>query len=155
MDLMTLAAKITLDDSGFQSGINNAVSMGEGLAGKISSLTIAGGQLIADFVKKSISEMQKVIGGAIDGYADYQQLVGGVETLFKTSSDKVMISPSPARSMAACRADHVSMSPPARAPAPKSSTATSSAATHNSAFGYAFMLILRSKCFTCSHARLL
>lgn len=90
MDLMTLAAKITLDDSGFQSGINNAVSMGEGLAGKISSLTIAGGQLIADFVKKSISEIQKVIGGAIDGYADYQQLVGGVETLFKTSSDKVM-----------------------------------------------------------------
>ena len=83
MDLMTLAAKITLDDSGFQSGINNAVSMGEGLAGKISSLTIAGGQLIADFVKKSISEIQNVVGGAIDGYADYQQLIGGVETLFK------------------------------------------------------------------------
>ena len=89
MDLMTLAAKITLDDSSFKSGIGSAISMGEGLAGKISSFTIAAGELIADVVRKGIAAIQDVIGGAVDGYADYQQLIGGVETLFKGSADKV------------------------------------------------------------------
>lgn len=90
MDLMTLAAKITLDDSSFRSGVNNTISMGENLAGRISSISVAAGQLIADVVRKGVSGIQSVISGAIDGYADYQQLVGGVETLFKGSSDKVM-----------------------------------------------------------------
>ena len=89
MDLMTLAAKITLDDSSYKSGIQNAESMGERLAGKMSAMTVAVGNLVADVVRKAVSGIQNVIGGAIDGYADYQQLIGGVETLFKGSADKV------------------------------------------------------------------
>ena len=89
MDLMTLAAKIELDDSSYRKGVSNAEKMGKNLAGKMSAATVAVGNLAADMVRKGISAINGVVSGAIDGYADYQQLIGGVETLFKTSADKV------------------------------------------------------------------
>ena len=89
MDLMTLAAKIQLDSSGFEKGVRRAEGLGQQLTGKISAMTVAVGQLAADLMRKGIQGVENIIGGAIDGYADYQQLIGGVETLFKNSSDKV------------------------------------------------------------------
>ena len=89
MDLMTLAAKITLDDSGYVKGVNNAEKMGQKLAGKMSAMTVAVGNLAADMIRKGVNGVQQIIGGAVDAYADYQQLIGGVETLFKGSSEKV------------------------------------------------------------------
>ncbi len=89
MDLMTLAAKLTLDDSSFRSGIDSATSMGQSLAGKMSAWTVTIGTLAADMVKKAASSITSIYSSAMDSYADYQQLIGGVETLFKTSSDKV------------------------------------------------------------------
>lgn len=89
MDLMTLAAKIVLDDSSYKQGVKNAESMGENLTKRMSAMTVAAGQLMADVVRKSVSAIGSVIKGAVDGYADYQQLIGGVETLFKGSADRV------------------------------------------------------------------
>lgn len=89
MDLMTLAAKLTLDDSGFRSGLNSAESMGEKFAGKMSAMTVAAGQIIANLAQKAFSSVTGMISGAVDAVADYQQLIGGVETLFKGSADKV------------------------------------------------------------------
>ena len=89
MDLMTLAAKITLDDSSYTKGIKNAENMGQQLAGKMSAMTVAVGNLAADVIKKSVQAIGSVVSGAIDGYANYQQLIGGVETLFKSSAGKV------------------------------------------------------------------
>ena len=89
MDLMTLAAKITLDDKSYQQGVKNAESMGERLSGKMSAMTVAVGTLAADMVKKGVGAISGVLSGAVDGFADYQQLVGGVETLFKDSAGKV------------------------------------------------------------------
>ena len=89
MDLMTLAAKIELDDSSYTKGVGKAEKLGQQLAGKMNSMTVAVGNLTADMIRKGVNGVQQIIGGAIDGYANYQQLIGGVETLFKTSSDKV------------------------------------------------------------------
>ena len=89
MDLMTLAAKIVLDDSSYKQGVKNAESMGENLTKRMSAMTVAVGNLMADVVRKGISAIGGVISGAVDGYADYQQLIGGVETLFKGSADRV------------------------------------------------------------------
>ena len=89
MDLMTLAAKITLDDSSYTKGIKNAESMGQQLAGKMSAMTVAVGNLAADVIRKTVSAMSGVVSGAVDSFANYQQLIGGVETLFKASADKV------------------------------------------------------------------
>lgn len=89
MDLMTLAAKLTLDDSGFRSGISNAESAGQNLAGKLSSMTVAVGNIMADVIKKGFNTVKDLVGGAVNAYADYQQMIGGVETLFGQSADKV------------------------------------------------------------------
>lgn len=89
MDLMTLAAKIKLDDGEFRSGVSNAEGLGERLAGKMSAMTVAVGNLAADMLRKGIDAVSGVVSGAIDGYADWQQLTGGVETLFKESASIV------------------------------------------------------------------
>lgn len=89
MDLLNLAAKITLDDSSYTKGINNAEKLGQQMQSKLSAMTIAAGNIATDMLRKGAQAVQNIIGGAVDGYADYQQLVGGVETLFKSSSKKV------------------------------------------------------------------
>ena len=89
MDLMTLAAKLTLDDSAFNAGIERAEGKGKKLANSMKASAVAIGNFMYDAVKAGVRKIEGVISGAIDSYADYQQLIGGVETLFKTSADKV------------------------------------------------------------------
>lgn len=89
MDLLKLAAKIELDDSSYNKGISNAEKTAKNLQGKMSAMTVAAGNLAADLIRKGVSAVQSIVGGAVDAYADYEQLVGGVETLFKDSASKV------------------------------------------------------------------
>ena len=89
MDLLNLAAKIELDDSSYNRGINKAEKAGQGLYKKMSSMTVAIGNLAADMVRKGVSAITSIYTGAINGFADYEQLIGGVETLFKGSADTV------------------------------------------------------------------
>lgn len=89
MDLMTLAAKIQLDDSEFNKGVNKAEQSGQKLAKKMSAMTVAVGNLAADMIRKGVGAISSVITGAIDGYANYEQLIGGVQTLFKDSWNDV------------------------------------------------------------------
>lgn len=90
MDLMTLAAKITLDDSSFKNGIESAESAGQRLSGRLNAMTIAVGNIMTDLVRKGFDTIKSLTTGAVDAFADYEQLVGGIETLFKGSSDKMM-----------------------------------------------------------------
>ena len=85
MDLFNLAAKLTLDTGDYTKGINNAEGafsrFGNGLK-KIGTIatgafTVAAGA-VAGIAKQ-----------AVDAYAEFEQLEGGVETLFKTSADVV------------------------------------------------------------------
>ena len=81
MNLLELAVKIAVDDQASHSVDQISKSLGNGLkkaaqAG-IAAVTAAGAAVTA-FVKQSI-----------DAYAEYEQLVGGVETLFGPSSSKV------------------------------------------------------------------
>lgn len=89
MELMRLAAVLSLDDSSFQKGIDQAESKGKKFANNLKATTVAAGNIIANYAMKGIESIGKVVSGAVDGYADYQQLIGGVETLFKDSSNKV------------------------------------------------------------------
>ena len=85
MNLFELFVKIGVDDNGFKKGINGAKDN----FGKFSAWTVAKGQLIADGIKaggKALIDFGKQV---INSYAEYEQLVGGVETLFKNSANKV------------------------------------------------------------------
>jgi hypothetical protein len=86
LNLFELFVKIGVDDSEFNKGVGKAK---KGF-GDFSAWTVAKGQLIADGIKAGGKALVDFGKQAINSYAEYEQLVGGVETLFKTSSDTVM-----------------------------------------------------------------
>ena len=83
MDIFDLSAKITLNTDGYDRGVRDArTSFSE-----FSAWTVAKGQLVAQAIVKAGKAVAGVGKAALDSYADYEQLVGGVETLFKDSAD--------------------------------------------------------------------
>ena len=92
-----LTATLSLDASGFQKGIEGANQsldsatqqtnmfadvLGANLATKAIGLAVDGLKMLADAAADTFKQ-------AVTGFADYEQLVGGVETLFKDSANVV------------------------------------------------------------------
>ena len=103
MDVFDLFAKISLDSSEYEKGLKNAKSSAGGLSGlfsKVGSVASTVGKgifTVAENVVK-VSAAATTAGAAavsalttlaVKSYADYEQLVGGVETLYKDSAAKV------------------------------------------------------------------
>ena len=90
MNVFDLYAKISLDSGDYEKGLKNAGEQMGGFASKLKGgLSVAakvGGAAIAA-AAAGIAALTK---SAISNYAEYEQLVGGVETLFKDSSDTVL-----------------------------------------------------------------
>ena len=90
MDVFDLYAKIGLDKSEYESGLKDAKgsmssfasSVGNGLktVAKVGATAIAAGAA-------GVAALTKM---GVEGYAQYEQLVGGVDTLFKTANKTVM-----------------------------------------------------------------
>lgn len=81
MNLLDLAVKITCDDqaSGQVGGIGSRITGALGTAAKVGGAAVAALGTATVAVGKS----------ALDAFADYEQLVGGIDTLFKDSSSKM------------------------------------------------------------------
>lgn len=81
MNLLDLAVKITCDDqaSGEVSGIAQSIKGGLASAAKVGAAAVAA-------VGTATVAMGKT---ALDAYANYEQLVGGIDTLFKGASGTV------------------------------------------------------------------
>lgn len=84
MNVFELFATLTLDDEGYKKGLDNAEKDAEGFGSKIKKgfgvatkaiggALVAGGAAVGALTKQSV-----------EAYADYEQLVGGIETLFGT-----------------------------------------------------------------------
>ena len=69
---------------GDQSGRGYGDRFAEGAKGRISAATVAIGNLLADAAKLGAQAIKGALSDAIGGFADYQQLTGGVETLMGT-----------------------------------------------------------------------
>lgn len=89
MNVFDLSARIGLDSSDYDRGLNQAESgfsrVANGIKngiGTIAKVTAAG-------ITAAAAGVAAISKQAIESYADYEQLVGGVETLFKDSADKV------------------------------------------------------------------
>lgn len=82
MDFMTLKAKLTLDDKDYNKGMDDA----EGRANGIGSKVAGGAKLIAKGFAVAGAAAATAVGvmtkAAVSGYAEMEQLKGGVETLF-------------------------------------------------------------------------
>ena len=82
MNLFELFVKIGVDDQASDKISNLSIKLGNGLktAAKIGAAAVGA----------AAAGITALTTAAVNNYAEYEQLVGGVETLFKTSSDKVI-----------------------------------------------------------------
>lgn len=87
--MFDLYAKITLDTSGYENGLDNASGKAGRFADKLKSGLATAAKVGAAALTAAATGMAALTKASIDQYAEYEQLVGGVDTLFKTASDKV------------------------------------------------------------------
>lgn len=83
MNVFDLVAKISLDDSDYKSKLGSAV----GFAGKTA---LGVGKALVAGVTAGATATGILVGNSVKQYAEYEQLVGGVETLFKDNYKSVV-----------------------------------------------------------------
>lgn len=90
MDVFDLFAKLSLDTSEYEEKLGQAASDGrsflQGAGGMLGTAAKATGAALA----ASATAVAGLAAQAVDAYADYEQLVGGVEVLFGDTADQVM-----------------------------------------------------------------
>ena len=85
MDVFNLTAKIALDKSEYEAGLNDAKSSSSNFASAIGKgLKVIGTASVAA-IGAAATGVSVLTKKCIEGYAQYEQLVGGVETLFTSS----------------------------------------------------------------------
>lgn len=96
MELFKLFGTIALNNSDANKGIEKTTNLAEGAAQsigsafeKIGSAAVAVGKTVAVGVGAAATAISALTKEAVQGYADYEQLVGGVDTLFKNFSGLV------------------------------------------------------------------
>ena len=90
MNLLDLFVKISVDDGDVDKSFSETSSKAETLAGKLkgglATAAKVGGAAIAAAGAAAVAITKQ----AVENYGEYEQLVAGVETLFKSSADTVM-----------------------------------------------------------------
>lgn len=89
MNLLDLYAKITMDTSGYEKGLDDATNKASSFSSKLKSGLATAAKVSAAALTAAATGVAALTKASIDQYAEYEQLVGGVDTLFKTASDKV------------------------------------------------------------------
>lgn len=94
MNLFNLSAKLTLDTQDYEKNINKTVDdaekKGNSIGDKLKSVASTTAKVFTGMVAGASAAIGFLVKNSIEEYAQYEQLVGGVETLFKDSSNKVM-----------------------------------------------------------------
>lgn len=96
MDIFELNGRMVVDFADALAALDKAREEGEktesklaSAFGKIGNAALAVGKLVATGMAAAGAAIGALVKESIDAYADYEQLVGGVETLFKESAEEV------------------------------------------------------------------
>lgn len=96
MDLFKLLGTIEIDNKNANKSLDETSQKGEQAKGRLSkaftsigSAAVKFGKTVAVGMVAAGTAVAGLVTKSVQSYADYEQLVGGVETLFKTSADKV------------------------------------------------------------------
>ena len=81
--------KVDLDNEGLKNGLKDAESQSTSAFGKIADIGKTAFKAIATASVAVGTAVAGIAKSAVESFAEYEQLVGGVDTLFKDSSDKV------------------------------------------------------------------
>lgn len=85
-----LFARLTLDSSGFENDLKNSESKFGAFGSKLKSFAGTAVKVTTAAVTAGAGVVAAITKSAVDSYANYEQLVGGVETLFEDSADRVI-----------------------------------------------------------------
>lgn len=89
LNLFDLFARIILDTSDYDSGLDEAGRNTESFADKLKTGLTTAAKVGAAALAAAATGVAALTKSSIDQYAEYEQLVGGVDTLFKEASDTV------------------------------------------------------------------
>lgn len=87
MKLMDLYVALTMNSASFEEGMKKAQGIATSGLTKIGNAAKVGAMQLAGQVADSVKQM---ISSAVGSYGEYEQLIGGVETLYKQSSDTIV-----------------------------------------------------------------
>ena len=82
--------KLTFNTKDLDKGQQQIANKVDSVLGKVGSVAKTGGKLITAGMTAAATAVSGLAAASIKGYAEYEQLQGGVETLFKESSDQLM-----------------------------------------------------------------
>ena len=88
--LFDLQAVIRLDSNQFENGVKKAEKSGSSLATSLKSGLATAAKVGAAAIGAAATAIGALTTAAVNNYAEYEQLVGGIDTLFKNSADTVM-----------------------------------------------------------------
>ena len=89
LNLFDLFARITLDTSDYDSGLDEAGRNTESFADKLKNGLSTAAKVGAAALTAAATGVAALTKASLDQYAEYEQLVGGVDTLFKEASDTI------------------------------------------------------------------
>lgn len=90
MDIFKLFGKIIIEDEEAHGKLGKISEKASGIAGKLGNVAKFVGTATVAAVGAASTAIGAITKEAIESYADYEQLVGGVETLFGDSADRVI-----------------------------------------------------------------
>lgn len=90
MNVFDLFAKISLDTSEYDNGLNEASSKSSSFASKIGGGLATAAKAGAAAIAATSTAVAALAKQSVSAYADFEQLEGGIETLFGDSAQKVL-----------------------------------------------------------------
>ena len=90
MNLLDLFVKISVDNSDTNKGFEETSNKAGALADKLKNGLATAAKVGTAAIGAAATGVAALVKQSVDSYGEYEQLVGGVETLFKESQDVVM-----------------------------------------------------------------
>lgn len=90
MDLFDLFAKLSLNSEDYEKGLEDAKKSADGFGSKLKTGLKTAAKVTAAAVGTAAAGVTSIVKQSVEAYADYEQLVGGVETLFGDAAGKVL-----------------------------------------------------------------
>lgn len=89
INLLDLYASVILDTSGYEEGLDNALESANSFGDKLKQGLATAAKVGGIALSAAAAGVTALTKSSIENYAEYEQLIGGVETLFKDSAQIV------------------------------------------------------------------
>lgn len=90
MDFLSLVAYLKMDKSDYEKGLKDSESLASKAGHGIASVLGTTAKVTAAGIAATTTAVAGLVSASVKSYAEFEQLEGGVETLFKNSADEVM-----------------------------------------------------------------